>query len=52
MALSDLEEALRLLRGIQHPNATWADEVEAFLARCTSSPVVNRTWALSEPLER
>lgn len=52
MALSDLEEALHLLTGIHHPNATWADEVEAFLARCTTSPVAIRTWALSEPLER
>lgn len=51
MALSDLEEALHLLRGFQHPNATWADEVEAFLARCASSPAPNRAWALPGLLE-
>lgn len=36
LALSDLEEALHLLRGIEHPNATWADEVDRFLAMCSA----------------
>lgn len=46
MALSDLEEALYLLRGIEHPNATWADEVDKFLVKCSSSPAPNPACAL------
>lgn len=46
MALTDLEEALFLLRGIEHPNATWADDVDKFLSKCSNSPAPNPTWAL------
>lgn len=30
--LCDLEDALRLLKGVNHPSEAWYDEVEAFLA--------------------
>lgn len=46
LALTDLEEALCLLRGIEHPNATWADEVDKFLSKCSNSPAPNPAWAL------
>jgi hypothetical protein len=29
--LNDLEEALRLLQGAQHPSDSWAGEIEAYL---------------------
>ncbi len=29
--LNDLEEALRLLQGVQHPSESWAGEIEAYL---------------------
>lgn len=47
LALSDLEEALRLLQGIQQPS----DEVETFLARTISQPPPNPAWALPGLLE-
>ena len=31
--LNDLEEALRLLQGVQHPSESWAGEIEAYLER-------------------
>ncbi len=31
--LNDLEEALRLLRGVHHPSEAWVDEIEAFLEK-------------------
>ena len=30
--LNDLEEALRLLRGVQHAPGVWTDEIEAYLS--------------------
>jgi hypothetical protein len=48
MVLNDFEEALHLLKGIQHPNATWANEVETFLGRCASSHVSHSANLLSE----
>ncbi|WLT31134.1 hypothetical protein [Geothrix sp. PMB-07] len=42
VALEELEEALHLLRGIEHPNATWADEVERFLGIRGSSRPTNQ----------
>lgn len=33
LALDDLDEAMRLLRGVNHPSVTWAEEIEAFLAQ-------------------
>ncbi len=46
LTLSDLEEALRLLQGIQHPSEAWTDEVEAFLDRTLCKPAPNPAWAL------
>jgi hypothetical protein len=37
-ALSDLEESLRLLRGINHPSTEWVEEVESFVAVCAPPP--------------
>lgn len=51
LTLGDLEEALRLLQGIHHPNATWTDEVEAFLAKCASSHAPNSERGLLGFLE-
>jgi len=51
VALGDLEEALHLLRGIEHPNATWADEVDRFLAKCAAVPVSNPSLPLPGLLE-
>lgn len=31
--LNDLEEALRLLQGVQHPSESWVGEIEAYLYR-------------------
>lgn len=31
--LNDLEEALRLLQGVQHPSESWADEIDAYLEK-------------------
>jgi len=36
--LNDLEEAIRLLRGVQHPSEAWVEEIEAFLAERASGP--------------
>lgn len=41
LALNDLDEAMRLLRGVNHPSAAWAEEVEVFLARTDSRSDVN-----------
>lgn len=51
VALGDLEEALYLLRGIDHPNATWVEEVDGFLAKCATSPVSNSSLPLPGLLE-
>ena len=44
--LNDLEEALRLLRGVQHPSEAWVDEVEAFLEQLTPRPSPRNATAL------
>ncbi len=44
--LNDLEEALRLLRGVHHPSEAWVDEIEAFLAKRAPSPVPGNATAL------
>jgi hypothetical protein len=44
--LNDLEEALRLLQGIQHPSAAWTEEIEGFLAKRVTKPDQNPAWAL------
>lgn len=44
--LNDLEEALRLLQGINHPSAAWTEEIEAFLAMRLDRPTPNPAWAL------
>ena len=31
--LNDLEEALRLLQGIQHPSESWVTEIDAYLEK-------------------
>jgi len=49
--LNDLEEALRLLRGIHHPSEAWVDEIEDFLARRAPSPVPRNATALPGLLE-
>lgn len=50
-ALCDLEEALRLLRGVQHPSETWIEEVEAFLALRLGKPSASQSQALPGLLE-
>lgn len=44
--LNDLEEALRLLRGIQHPSEAWAEEVETFLNQLSPKPSPRNATAL------
>ena len=44
--LNDLEDALRLLQGINHPSEGWAEEVEVFLSQRIESPAPDRKWAL------
>jgi hypothetical protein len=31
--LNDLEEALRLLQGVQHPSESWVTEIDAYLEK-------------------
>jgi hypothetical protein len=50
-ALNDLEEALRLLRGVHHPSETWVEEIEAYLAKRAPSPVPRNATALPGLLE-
>ena len=45
-ALTDLEESLRLLRGIHHPSPEWSEEVESFIALCAPSPSPDHSLAL------
>jgi len=33
--LNDLEEALRLLKGVHHPSEAWLEEIEAYLEKRT-----------------
>lgn len=49
--LNDLEEALRLLRGVQHPSEAWVDEVEAFLDQLIPRPSPRNATALPGLLE-
>lgn len=49
--LSDLEEALRLLRGVHHPSAAWVEEIETFLAQRAPCPAANDATALPGLLE-
>ena len=45
-ALCDLEEALRLLRGVQHPSEAWIEEIEAFLAPRIGRPPASQSASL------
>jgi hypothetical protein len=49
--LNDLEEALRLLRGVHHPSEAWVEEIETFLAKRIATPSPNPAWALPGLLE-
>ncbi len=49
--LNDLEEALRLLEGIQHPSSAWVEEVETFLDLLRPKPVPRNATALPGLLE-
>ena len=44
--LNELEEALRLLRGIQHPSEARVGEVEAFLDQLIPRPAPRHATAL------
>jgi len=44
--LNDLEEALQLLRGVQHPSEAWVDQVEAFLDQLIPRPSPRNATAL------
>ncbi len=44
--LLDLEEALRLLKGIHHPSAAWTEEIEGFLEKRAPPPAPDPAWAL------
>jgi hypothetical protein len=50
-SLNDLEEALRLLRGVHHPSEAWVDEIEAFLAQRAPCPAPHNATALPGLLE-
>jgi len=49
--LNDLEEALRLLQGIHHPNEVWMEEIEAYLEKRVPSPPPSSATALPGLLE-
>jgi hypothetical protein len=49
--LNDLEDALRLLRGVHHPSEAWVDQIEAFLAKRAPSPAPSNATALPGLLE-
>ena len=49
--LNDLEEALRLLKGVHHPSEAWLEEIEAFLEKRVPSPSPNHATALPGLLE-
>lgn len=46
VVVEEFEEALHLLRGIEHPNATWVDEVERFLTTRGTSQLAKQGPAL------
>lgn len=45
-ALNDLEEALRLLRGVRQEAVAWADHIDAFLAPRIDAPKPDPSLAL------
>lgn len=49
--LNDLEEALRLLKGVHHPSEAWLEEIEAFLEKRAPSPAPYNATALPGLLE-
>lgn len=49
--LNDLEEALRLLKGVHHPSESWIEEIEAFLEKRVPSPIPRGATALPGLLE-
>lgn len=49
--LNDLEEALRLLKGVHHPSEAWLEEIEAFLEKRAPSPAPYNATALAGLLE-
>lgn len=49
--LNDLEEALRLLRGVHHPSDAWMEEIEAYLERRAPLPAPYSATALPGLLE-
>ena len=49
--LNDLEEALRLLKGVHHPSEAWMEEIEAFLEKRVPSPTQYNATALPGLLE-
>jgi len=49
--LNDLEDALRLLKGVEHPSEAWVDEVEAFLGQLIPRPSPTNATALPGLLE-
>lgn len=49
--LNDLEEALRLLKGVHHPSETWLEEIEAYLEKRVPRPMPNSATALPGLLE-
>lgn len=51
LTLNDLEEALRLLQGIQHPSAAWTEEIESFLNKTVGAVQPDPASALPGLLE-
>jgi hypothetical protein len=49
--LNDLEEALRLLKGIHHPSEAWMEEIEGFLEKRAPTPAPHNATALPGLLE-
>lgn len=49
--LNDLEEALRLLKGVHHPSEAWLEEIEVFLEKRAPSPAPYNATALPGLLE-
>jgi len=49
--LNDLEEALRLLKGVHHPSEAWLEEIEGFLEKRSPLPATYSATALPGLLE-
>lgn len=49
--LNDLEEALRLLKGVHHPSEAWLEEIESFLDKRAPNPAPYNATALPGLLE-